>query len=1395
MFCFVEAAWSQYLYSESAQALGPFAPFSRIESINIPDTVYEQYNQTECKTQMGLFSEIDRVWITVDNRLYFWNYHGGQDLHTFDELDRPITAVALVPPKKGMFIDAINHLLVLVTVTDLYIIALSYNKDQNSLELYETGMTISVRGLDISQITSSSKSGRIFMSGESDGTNLWEVFYSNVESWFKGKCSKVCHTRQYLLSSITPTFPSSDIGVLEKLPVIGSWVKNHESEVIVSIVIDDSRNLLYTLSNLSTIRMYYLDPKKNTDASLLYTYTTNQLVSHLKMIPIPQDQQQPKTNTNPKTFSLASISAVTADESSLLNLVAITSTGTRIFIKAANTSYEAGPPTTMQAIQQRFPPTNASQNACILKDTKRTSRVFTPGYFFDVVPCENPDHGDRLFVAAPDSGKIIHQMTPGLSTQYFENACFLEIEGYVHDMSLVSSLPLGSSGKRVPGFGNESRDQYTIPNPKIAVLTNTGVQVFARKYPYQIFKESGQDIRPFFEFYGRTETCANALSIATQPALFSFTETEFASKVYIELGGKPHLKVDDENTYSLTTSTTKTPGSDSIINPATSGITGNFAGQTGSAGDMIRLSGRFDGLATYLSRVVWPIWGRSPFLTKTVGSGPKATHSFYINYQKKSLETIQVTLAQIADYLDKNKTFIDGLSGEPNMSNLVISGGRSEEVSLQAEHRALYSLVKLVTSVREGLSFLLLLLDESAKSNEGLESIAKYLPQPIRQKLESLTFKSFFTTAEGSDLAKELITCLVNRNVSEGGSVDNICVILQNRCVSYCSPNDVIIYKALECLHKAEGLDMDSRLQKLGESLKLFQQAAGSIQFDVLKEAIAQFVKLKFYSGAVELALSVAQQEDRGNVAVGYLHDDKPDPDPRKEIYEKRQRVYELIFEVLDVIDTLANDEAKASAGSSGSFAPNNKAVTEQKLKNDTYAVCQASTDEVFHYSFYDWIVSHGHSDRLLSVKTPYIQRYLELQARSSINFANLLWYFYQIQGKYIRAAEVLYDLARSSFRLTLSQRIEYLSRAKNFCSSATGTNDPQSGHALRLGTQIEDHLQIAVVQDELVKRIIDDSLVEEQASVMIERLSGQQERSIDGSLVDGVVATTNSVGGQILDISVLFQDYAVKLGYHDLCLEMIYIADYRGADEISNTWSKLISSEHEKAVADAEEFGESYNNRNGSLANGAVAPPYDSISAVVQSVGKKVQLAEFVFPVETLVAKLEEYTVEYSPGAPRGWVVETFLGCGVSFDALATIFRDLVERHEYPFDSEVAYKRLADDTVYLLEKWSKETRGGYEMKRHGIVTLELIETIEKALGSKDKTVEIRSALGYTVTNGTKAPSSFGSSKVSGLGSGRFANPASTGLFSSKPDGLLGTPSNGAFGGSSLSKSSGGIFF
>lgn len=93
-------------------------PFSRISVMNIPDVIFEQYNSkriwpsirpfdrvlgTECYTQMGLFPEIQRAWITVDNRLYLWNYLSGGEFQSYEDLDQTIICIKLVKPRPGIY--------------------------------------------------------------------------------------------------------------------------------------------------------------------------------------------------------------------------------------------------------------------------------------------------------------------------------------------------------------------------------------------------------------------------------------------------------------------------------------------------------------------------------------------------------------------------------------------------------------------------------------------------------------------------------------------------------------------------------------------------------------------------------------------------------------------------------------------------------------------------------------------------------------------------------------------------------------------------------------------------------------------------------------------------------------------------------------------------------------------------------------------------------------------------------------------------------------------------------------------------------------------------------------------------------------------------------------------
>lgn len=43
----------------------------------IPDILMAQFEGQECQCFMGLFAEIGRVWMTVDNRLFLWDYATG----------------------------------------------------------------------------------------------------------------------------------------------------------------------------------------------------------------------------------------------------------------------------------------------------------------------------------------------------------------------------------------------------------------------------------------------------------------------------------------------------------------------------------------------------------------------------------------------------------------------------------------------------------------------------------------------------------------------------------------------------------------------------------------------------------------------------------------------------------------------------------------------------------------------------------------------------------------------------------------------------------------------------------------------------------------------------------------------------------------------------------------------------------------------------------------------------------------------------------------------------------------------------------------------------------------------------------------------------------------------
>ena len=109
------------------------------------------------------------------------------DLIGWEENSHPIKAIKLVKPKPGVFVKEIAHLIVVVTNVEMILLGVATQTTTTgakSVALYNTRMSIPVRGISVTFVVGSEATGRLFFVGDQTD-DIYEFQYQQEEGWFR----------------------------------------------------------------------------------------------------------------------------------------------------------------------------------------------------------------------------------------------------------------------------------------------------------------------------------------------------------------------------------------------------------------------------------------------------------------------------------------------------------------------------------------------------------------------------------------------------------------------------------------------------------------------------------------------------------------------------------------------------------------------------------------------------------------------------------------------------------------------------------------------------------------------------------------------------------------------------------------------------------------------------------------------------------------------------------------------------------------------------------------------------------------------------------------------------------------------------------------------------------
>ncbi|TKS84459.1 Nuclear pore complex protein [Collichthys lucidus] len=1125
---------------------------SAVRRVPLPPELVEQFSHMQCNCMMGVFPEICRAWLTIDNDIFMWNYEDGGDVAYFDGLIETILAVGLVKPKQGILQPHIHYLLVLATSVDVVILGLSFPKSQAGLNDSMSGgmqllpdplFSIPTDNTYILSITSTDL-GRIFMAGK-DGC-LYEIAYQAEAGWLSQRCRKINHSK----SSLSFLIPS----VLQ--------FSFSEDDPIVQIAIDNSRNTLFTRSEKGVLQVYDLGADGQ-GMSRVATMSQSSIVAAAGNIARTIDRSVFKP--------IVQISVIDRSESSDCHLLAVTHAGVRLYFSTTpfvppHQKHVAVRPSLLALVHVRLPP-GFSASSTLQKPAKVHKALHSKGVL--LMAASETEDSDILWCINHDSFPF---KKPLMETQMMSNVdghswalCALNEERPSKIFSPLNKdqIPITDSPVVV--------QQHNIPPQKFVLLSAKGSHIFQKLRPVDQLRHllvscaggESEEVERFFKLHREEQACATALILACSSSACDREVSQWATRAFFRYGGEAQMRFPAAMTSPSNVGPVMSSPAPGIVPPAFATPyapmhSGSAPITPMSAGPEVIFSGKHNGICIYFARILGNIWDGSLAVEKTINNGNQTVSILESSVGLFDLESVLLELCGLREFLDKNSQFSPSSLGAASFSSpanlqqrllgfMRPDGANSQQVQQELQRKyhtkaqvyekvSLQGIQQLVHRSYQTLALWKLLSDHQ------FSLIMSELPKEFQEQMKGASFKD--VVMRGKELSGALITALINVYIKDNASVDSISNHLRDICPLLYSSDDNVCSKANELLQSSK--QIQNKLDKertLRESLRLYQQIS---QHTDLPLVCSQYRQVRFYEGVLELCLTAADKKDPQRLGPHFYKNGEPEDDRvGQQAFQERLSCYKCIT---DTMQELVNQSKAAPQSPSVPKQPGPPVMTSDPnmLSNEeatahfeqVLGLAQRSQDELFHIALYNWLIQADLTDKLLEVNSPYLEDHLMhmiKQDQSKVHNMDLLWRYYEKNRNFGKAAHVLARLAdMHSTEISLKQRLEYIARAilsakSSSCISAQASD----GEFLH---ELEEKMELVRIQVQIQETLI-------------------RQYSHHPS-VKNVISQLDS---ELMDITKLYGEFADHFKLSECKLAIIHCAGHSDPILVHSLWQEIM--------------------------------------------------------------------------------------------------------------------------------------------------------------------------------------------------------------------------------------------